>query len=61
MANNLPMMLVKAAVKEVTKKEDVNVAGDFFDKLNTEVAHMVRLAVQRCKANGRKTVRATDL
>lgn len=59
--NNLPMMLVKSAVKELLKQDDLLCAGDFIDELNTVVAHNIRLAAKRCKANGRKTARGSDL
>lgn len=59
--NNLPMMVVKSAVKDLLKSEKMLCGGDLFDELNTVVGHNVRLAVKRCKANGRSTVRASDL
>jgi len=59
--NNLPMMLVKSAVKELLKSENMQCSGDLIDELNTQVAHKVRLAVARTKSNGRTQVRAADL
>lgn len=53
------MLIVKSKVKDVV--EDVNVGGDFAEALNREVIALVKKAVERCKANGRKTLRPQDL
>ncbi len=55
------MLVVQSKVKEVVKKADVNVAGDFADALSTKVDGMIREAANRAKANGRKTLRSYDL
>jgi histone H3/H4 len=52
-------LIVKAKIKDVAK--DVNVAGDFAEALNKKVEELVMAAVERAKANGRKTVQARDL
>lgn len=55
------MMVTAAAVKRRIKEHgDVNVAGDLVVVLNREVDGLLRRAVQRCKDNGRKTVRGSD-
>jgi hypothetical protein len=59
--NKLPMMLVKSAVKDLLRDEEMLCGGDLIDELNTVVAHNLRLAVKRCKSNGRSTVRAGDM
>lgn len=56
------MMITAAAVKRRIKEiADVNVAGDLMEPLNREVDAILKRAVNRCTANGRKTVRAADL
>jgi histone H3/H4 len=54
-------LVVGSKVKAVVKGADVNMAGDFIEGLSKEVEVLVKKAVDRCKANGRKTVRACDL
>ncbi|MFB6076475.1 MAG: DUF1931 domain-containing protein [Candidatus Aenigmatarchaeota archaeon] len=52
-------LVVKNAVRDAA--EGVNVAGDFYDELDAEVKDLVDKAVERAKANGRKTVKPRDL
>lgn len=53
------MLVVKSKIKE--QAEGLNVAGDFADALDKEVKDLIKKAVERCKANGRKTCQARDL
>ena len=56
------MMITAAAVKRRIKEiADVNVSGDLMEPLNREVDAILKRAVNRCQANGRKTVRSSDL
>lgn len=55
------ILVVGSKVKEFLKKSDVNMGGDFIEGLSKEVEILAKKAVQRCKANGRKTVRACDV
>ena len=52
-------LIVKAKVKELVG--EYNVAGDFADALNVKAEALVKDAVKRAEANGRKTVMAKDL
>jgi len=52
-------LIVKAAVKEALS--DKNVASDFYDALNEEVAEVLEDAERRAEDNDRKTVQARDL
>ncbi|GAA0260594.1 DUF1931 domain-containing protein [Haladaptatus pallidirubidus] len=52
-------LIVKAAVKE--QLEDQNVASDFYDALDEEVAAVLEDASRRAEENDRKTVQARDL
>lgn len=56
MAENL---VVKAKIKDAAK--GANVASDFAEALNGKVAELIKAAVARADANGRKTVMAKDL
>ena len=53
--------VVQSKVRDLVKQQDLNVAGDFVDALNAEIESIIKKAVERCKGNGRKTVRATDV
>ncbi|QLG29835.1 DUF1931 domain-containing protein (plasmid) [Halorarum halophilum] len=52
-------LVVKSAVKE--HLEGNNVAADFYDGLNEEVAELLEDAARRAEANERKTVQPRDL
>jgi histone H3/H4 len=52
-------IIVKAKIKEVIG--NVNLGGDFADALNEKVKGLVKQAVARAEANGRKTVMAKDI
>lgn len=53
------MLVVKAKVKEYAT--GYNVASDFADALNEKAIELVKAAVKRAEANGRKTVMGKDL
>lgn len=52
-------LIVKSAVKD--EVDEQNVASDFYEALNEEVAELVADAAERADANGRKTVQPRDL
>ena len=54
------MLLVQSKVKEYLKTKGVNVSGDFAEQASAKIAVMLDTAVERCKANGRKTIRGYD-
>ncbi|MFH1589390.1 MAG: DUF1931 domain-containing protein [archaeon] len=53
------LFIVKAKVKEIAG--DFNVAGDFSIALNEKVKKQILEAIERAKANGRRTLMAKDL
>jgi len=55
------ILVVGSKVKEAVKAAGCNTGGDFVEALSASVASQVTKAVERCKANGRKTVRAEDV
>lgn len=61
MAKELESVIVVSKVKDIVKDADMQSSGDFTDALNAKVHELVDAAVERCKANGRKTVRPEDL
>ncbi|MGC9200628.1 MAG: DUF1931 domain-containing protein [Candidatus Aenigmatarchaeota archaeon] len=52
-------LYVKSAVKELVG--DFRIASDFWDALNERIQWKIKRALERAKANGRKTVRGADL
>lgn len=52
-------LIVKSKVKEACK--GMNVATDVPERLNLKVENLLKEAVERAKANGRRTVQARDL
>jgi len=58
----IDILIVKSKVKDYVKTlGDFNVSSDFYDEFNALVAKMAKNAVERTKANGRKTVSAKDV
>lgn len=55
------MIMVGSKTREVIKSSGCNMASDFVDALSDKSHSLIADAVERAKANGRKTVRATDL
>lgn len=53
------MIVVKSKVKEVAN--GASVSADFVEALNEEAHNIVNKAMERAKANGRKTVQARDV
>lgn len=53
------MLVVKAKIKDYAT--GYNVASDFADALNEKVVTLIKDAVKRAEANGRKTVMGKDL
>ncbi|MFC6837356.1 DUF1931 domain-containing protein [Halomarina ordinaria] len=52
-------LIVKAAVKDALN--DMNVASDFYDALDSEVQELLEDAARRASENDRKTVQPRDL
>ena len=52
-------VLKKSGVREAA--EDVNVGSDFYDALDEEVKNVIKRAVERAQANGRKTIKSRDV
>jgi histone H3/H4 len=52
---------VQSKVKELVKKLKMKCSSDVIDALNHHIAQQVTKGVERAKANGRKTLRGSDL
>ena len=55
------LLVFGSRVKEIIKKQKMNMSGDFLNGLSKKVESIVKEAAARAKANKRKTVRAYDL
>ena len=53
-------IIVKSKVKQLIKEADMNASADIWNEIGHLVTQNVKVAIRRAKANGRKTVRATD-
>ena len=53
------LLISKSGTKAAAK--GVNVASDFYKALDKEVRALIAKAIGRCKGNGRKTLRPSDL
>jgi histone H3/H4 len=52
--------LVKKAVQDYAKKNNMMVGSDSYDAIDKAIGAMLKEAAARCKANGRKTLKAYD-
>ena len=57
------VLFVKSKVREYIKSKDCNTSGDVIDgpALNDAIVDILSKAIDRAKANGRKTVQEKDL
>ena len=54
-------LVVKSAVKAHVAKSKMRVSGDLWPALDKTLEAKLKMAIDRAKANGRKTLRAADL
>lgn len=52
-------LIIKSNIKQAVN--DLNIAGDVAEALNQKVTELLEKAVERAKANQRKTLYARDL
>ena len=52
-------LVVRSKIKDYVK--DMNVAGDISDALSKKCEVLIKEAIERAKANGRRTVQSRDL
>ncbi len=58
------MLVVRTQIKEILKEANAGVdqvAKDFPDRLEENVKQLILEAIQRAKANGRRTIMGRDL
>lgn len=61
MAKEKERVIVASAVKEVIKNSELRSGDEFIEALNDKVHEIIETAKERCKGNGRATLRAEDL
>ena len=52
------LLIVRSKLKDYIK---LNISGDFGEALSKEVERLIKKAVERAEANGRRTVQARDV
>jgi histone H3/H4 len=60
LAETASRVIVRSAVRELVKGK-FNVSDEFFKRLDSDVAALVRRAADRANANKRKTLKARDI
>lgn len=55
------ILVVQSKVREMIKAKGCSTSADAIDSLSAEVTRIVNRAVERTKANGRKTVKGSDI
>ena len=55
------ILVVGSKVKDLIKDSDLRTDGDLIEALSGKVEAMLKSAMERCKENGRSTVRPCDL
>ncbi|MBI2609490.1 MAG: NFYB/HAP3 family transcription factor subunit [Deltaproteobacteria bacterium] len=55
------ILVVQSKVKDYIKGKGCNTSGTAVDALSKAVADLLNKAIDRCKANGRKTVTEKDI
>ena len=55
------VIVVASRVKEAISSSDMQMAGDFVQALSETTYNRIQSAIERAKANGRKTVRPEDI
>lgn len=53
-------LVVQSKIREFVKKQDLRLSADALDALNGAVESILKKASERCKANGRQTIRPPD-
>ena len=55
------ILVVQAKVRDLIKGEGCSTSQEAIETLSAEVARIVKRAIERTKANGRKTVKGADI
>ncbi len=54
-------LVVQSKIREIIKAQDCSTSEEAITAISAEVERLVQKAVERTKANGRKTVKGSDI
>ena len=54
-------LVVQSKIREIIKAQDCSTSEEAIQAISSEVERLVAKAVERTKANGRKTVKGSDI
>ncbi len=54
-------LVVKSAVKSHVAKANMRTGSDFWAEIDKTIERKIKMAIERAKGNGRKTLRGVDL
>jgi len=57
----LDMVLVQSKVRDAIRGKDFRTSDEFITALNAHVHALIENAIERCKLNGRQTLREQDV
>lgn len=60
-AAEVPVFIKQSTVKEFISGLGFRSSGDVFDSLNSQIGDLLAKGTERCEANGRSTVRGSDI
>ena len=55
------ILVVQSKVREMIKGDGCSTSADAVEALSGEVTRIIKKAIERTKANGRKTVKGSDI
>ena len=55
------ILVVQSKVRELIKADGCSTSADAVDALSNEMTRIIKRAIERTKANGRKTVKGSDI
>ena len=55
------ILVVQSKVREMIKGDGCSTSADAVEALSVEVTRIIKKAIERTKANGRKTVKGSDI
>jgi histone H3/H4 len=55
------ILVVQSKIREMIKADGCSTSADAVEALSHEVTRIIKKAVERTKANGRKTVKGSDI
>jgi histone H3/H4 len=54
-------LVVQSKIREIIKAQDCSTSEEAIQAISAEVERLVTKAIERTKANGRKTVKGSDI